>query len=447
MSGAGCGTGHSGSLWGHVKHWACVGVNTLRGVRDRVALGRAGGWRARRVLVTVGVAAALMATPLAGCGIASANSAQPEASTGGRLPTAPPASIPPAAAGTLVSAQPTEAPAPGVAGWRITYHTRDQNGADVVATGAVLAPAVGTGGTAPAGGRPVVAFAHGTTGVADTCAPSRSSAALSALDATLDQVRAGDVVAAPDYIGLGGPGQHAIYIARPEGQALLDAARAARQLPAAHAGSKVILWGYSQGGGAVLAAGAMAASYAPDLDVRAIVGTAPFVDLERSLRTMLASPGGVTYELFAAYGVAVTDPTAQLSDDLTPRGQQLLTLALQRCAIDVLTAAAGLTTADVFRHDPLTTQPYEAAFAAQRAAAIGRMPPVLILQGGTDDVVEEPITDIVVRDLCAAGTVVDYRRYSIADHSTIFGASSAEMDAWITGQFAGKSAQVHNSCG
>jgi hypothetical protein len=56
----------------------------------------------------------------------------------------------------------------GVTATRIAYASRDANGRPVLATGVVLLPP----GEAPEGGWPVLAWAHGTAGVARVCAPS-----------------------------------------------------------------------------------------------------------------------------------------------------------------------------------------------------------------------------------------------------------------------------------
>src|SRR5262245_14976784 len=80
---------------------------------------------------------------------------------------------------------------------RITYHSRSVKDADIEVTGLVAIPST----PPPAGGYPVISFAHGTTGIADECAPSRNpeSEALLA-NALLDK---GYLVVATDYEGLG----------------------------------------------------------------------------------------------------------------------------------------------------------------------------------------------------------------------------------------------------
>ena len=84
-------------------------------------------------------------------------------------------------------------------------------------------------GTRPSGGWPLVAWAHGTLGVADVCAPSW--AGHKPRDATYINrwLAAGFAVVATDYQGLGGPGPHPYLIWEAEGRSVLDAARAALQ--------------------------------------------------------------------------------------------------------------------------------------------------------------------------------------------------------------------------
>lgn len=56
----------------------------------------------------------------------------------------------------------------GVSAFRILYHSRSASGRDVAASGVVLTPDQ----PPPTGGWPVIAWAHGFTGIARHCAPS-----------------------------------------------------------------------------------------------------------------------------------------------------------------------------------------------------------------------------------------------------------------------------------
>jgi len=144
------------------------------------------------------------------------------------LPTAP---------GQLLRQQSIEVPAPlpnaGEA-FRLLYTSTStlHESTQVSVSGAVYLPK----GAAPAGGWPIVAWAHGTTGVADVCAPSwhdRSADRWRYLNAWLGQ---GFAVVATDYRGLGTPGVHPYLDYDPAGRDVLDSIRAAlKQWPTAFA--------------------------------------------------------------------------------------------------------------------------------------------------------------------------------------------------------------------
>ena len=83
---------------------------------------------------------------------------------------ASPALQTPAPPGTLVRTEPATAYTlpPGVMATRILYHTRTADNSDALASGVVLVPY----GTPPKDGWPILAWSHGTSGVARVCAPS-----------------------------------------------------------------------------------------------------------------------------------------------------------------------------------------------------------------------------------------------------------------------------------
>lgn len=355
--------------------------------------------------------------------------------TGGRRGSTELTDLPPGAPGELVSS--AEVPAPdGMRAWRMIYHSRGPLDEDRLVTGLVVAPA-GTSAI-PAGGRRLISFGHGTTGINDSCAPSRAEPPLSAVGGVLPLVRAGNVLAITDYIGLGGPGEHPIYVADTEGRALLDAARAAHSLSDARAGRDVVLWGYSQGGQAALAAGGLAASYAPDLRVHGAAATAPLADLPTSLRLLDRTvPDGVAYVLLAALGLAAADPTIDLNAILTQTGRRLTAVARNQCAVGLLKASQGESTSSVFTADPFTTEPFAAGFARQWQQTRLPGPPELVLQGDLDTVIHRSTTDGVVSGLCASGGPVEYHRYGLADHGTILGVSMADLTSWINARFVG----------
>ena len=107
-------------------------------------------------------------------------------------------------------------------GYRILYRSTGMNGEPIVVSGAIIFPV----GPAPASGRPVIAWAHPTTGVADKCAPSLVP--VNAVQGLDEMIGRGYVVVATDYPGLGTKGMHPYLIGVSEARAVLDSVRAAR---------------------------------------------------------------------------------------------------------------------------------------------------------------------------------------------------------------------------
>ena len=93
----------------------------------------------------------------------------------------------------------------------------------IAVSGMVMLPK----GAKPPTGWPVVAWAHGTTGVADVCAPSWASTNPRTNDYLNKWLAEAYGVVATDYQGLGTPGPHPWMTVRPHGYSVLDSVRAA----------------------------------------------------------------------------------------------------------------------------------------------------------------------------------------------------------------------------
>ncbi len=90
----------------------------------------------------------------------------------------------------------------GPAAWRMMYLSESIHGEAIAVTGTAVVPST----AAPDGGRPILSVAHGTTGIADQCAPSHDPSRDLAAQARF--IDAGYLVAVTDYEGLGTPGRH-----------------------------------------------------------------------------------------------------------------------------------------------------------------------------------------------------------------------------------------------
>ena len=323
---------------------------------------------------------------------------------------------------------------------RILYTSTDgmDGKTPVVVSGAFFAPK----GTPPEGGWPLIAWAHGTTGVADICAPSwqtRSFRDQSYLDAWLDQ---GYAVVATDYQGLGTPGPHPYLATRPEAYGVLDSIRAARQAFPDIA-NKVVIVGQSQGGGAAFATAGIAPDYAPELGIRGTVATGVPYITEQSLREPPAGdPDRVqptlAYVLYIALFAEQVSPGFEAANVFSDRALPLLELARNTCVGPLFSdvAAAGLTRANAFRPGPKNL--FSTVAPALTYAKLKLPQPLFVGTGQEDHDVAPSEQLALVRDACAAGTVVEAHLYAGLNHSQTVNASLRDSLPFVRKAFAGE---------
>jgi acetyl esterase/lipase len=343
--------------------------------------------------------------------------------------------LPPGPPGALIRTIPIAGPSvlPDSRAWAILYHSVDFDARDVAVSGLVVAPA----GAAPPGGRPVVVWAHGSSGLADRCAPSHGGVMGAFGPWLVDQLEQGQVVAATDYQGLGTPGPARSLIGLSAGHAVLDAARAARGLDAAGASDRVVLHGHSEGGHAVLWAAELARAYAPELQVLGVATSAPGAELATTLRLTEFRPAAITSGAMLI-AVAWSDAYRVPPDALTPAGRKAVdrvrTTCLQELARDPATPV-------VRPGDLLTTRPWPALLARNTPGRAATPAPILIAQGADDRVVVPAATRALVERLCHVGDTVELRNFQDAGHFDIPGVASADVLAWIGDRLAGRPAR------
>ena len=162
----------------------------------------------------------------------------------------------------------------GTRAWFVVYGSTGLDGQPVAVSGLVLAPAAPP---VDGSGYPIVAWAHGTTGIADVCSPSNQG--IGGLGPLRELAASGYVVTLTDYEGLGTDGVHPYAVGISEGRSVLDSIRAAMALADAHAGKETVVIGISQGGHATLWAAELQPSYAPELAVVGAFAASPPTDL------------------------------------------------------------------------------------------------------------------------------------------------------------------------
>ena len=389
---------------------------------------------------------------LLGLGVLVATSAAPASGAAAHVPTgdafySPPKPLAKAKPGTIIrSALLGGAPA-GAQAWRVLYHSRAVDGHDIAVSGVVIAPK----GAAPKGGRVVVTWAHGTSGMADLCAPSKQSDIGSGAASTsgpagygawMPMVQtfldAGYVVAATDYEGLGTPGLHPFLVGESEGRSVLDAARAAHDLRAASAAKKVLVFGHSQGGHAALFAGELAASYAPDLKLLGITAGAPAPDVEHTLPFVASASFANGFIVSVVEGFHAAYPAFDPAQVLTPDALAQASIVDQKCLQDVATAYSS--SPPVLAHNPLDIPALQAIVHANSYGNRPAGAPLLVVQGTADQFVPQVTTDAFVKQACAAGDTVDYRLVAGATHGNEIPAVANDIAAWFADRVSGAAA-------
>jgi alpha-beta hydrolase superfamily lysophospholipase len=347
----------------------------------------------------------------------------------------PPPDLQDAAPGALLRAEPFTRGVPdGVQGWRVLYRSEDQHGGPVAVSGLVLEP-LGDGGP-----RPVVAIAHGSTGVAEDCAPSLSARPLASLPAVEEALAAGFVVAASDLPGLGTPGPHPYLLGEASAHAVLDSVRAARELTLVDR-DRVAIWGFSQGGHAALFAAELAPTYAPELPLDGVVAFAPATDLAAIMQRGQGSVFGTLLVVNAVVAWAEAYEELEISDVLEADSVPTALDVAGRC-LDGLSLPASTVQSIQLRSALASLDDPEAQAWAPVLAAnspTGRIPaPLLVLQGTADPFIEPDITEAYVADRCAEGDDVELRLIAGAEHFTLSWRTADDAVAWTEARFAGE---------
>ncbi|WAC57390.1 lipase family protein [Gordonia sp. SL306] len=311
---------------------------------------------------------------------------------------------------------------PGTA-TRVMYTSSYQDGKPAPVTGTLVEPTAGWRGK---GERPTIVLGPGTVGQGDQCAgsklmsfplaidPAKPSIAVNytALELNLLLIN-GVRVFITDYIGMGTPGIHTYVNRRESGAAMLDGARAALRLSKAGADAPVGFSGYSQGGGAAASAAEMAATYAPDLNVKATYAGAPPADLAKVIDRIDGTfiVGGIGY---AINGLTARYPELGpiLDRETTPAGKRVLSQVATQCIGDTGLAfgfqrtnqwtRTGQPLSQVIDRNPEAKK----VVAEQRIGTLKPNAPVLLEGGINDDVIPYGQVVTLERDWRAQGADV-----------------------------------------
>jgi len=351
----------------------------------------------------------------------------------------PPSPLPSEAPGTLIRAEAIEPFAEGTQAWRVLYVSQAVDGTPIAVSGMVAAPA----GAAPEGGRDVVTWSHGTKGVVDRCTPSKGyrSGFHDFYDIAPELVAAGYVGVSTDYESLGPPGIHPYLVGPSEGRGVLDIVKAAQQIEEAGAGSRVVVWGRSQGGHGALFAGEIAGTWAPELEVFGVISAAPASEFQAIIQSGVFLPGARGFIWQLALGFEAAYAELAIDDLFTSDALAAIDTLLseEACGAEVGEVAAGFENAG-FETSPLDLPAWVTRLDENSPGNVATPVPIWLIQGEADMVVPILLTNVLAARLCEIGNEVEYAVFPGFGHDDSTRMNMADMLAWTAARFAGEPA-------
>ncbi|APB98441.1 lipase family protein [Polynucleobacter asymbioticus] len=386
--------------------------------------------------------------------------------------------------GQIIKQERIQTSVKGAQAWKIAYISSDVAGRKTIVTGLIVAPI----GQPPQEGRPILAWAHGTTGSAQNCGPSQIINPASPLNEYFlmsgnswtdygipnveEFIKEGYVVVATDYQGQGGGGRHQYAIAGTNGRDAINSARAASSMREVGAGKKTIIYGWSQGGGATIAAASMIdyqaqqGTAADNLQYLGFVGLAPD-DIaivlpkppsdEASANKLLneftqANVPNVflfAHYVMALWGSEAAFPNLKLTDILTDEGAKVVDqLAGNKCVhvmADSFNYAYGDQYKSLIKPQPRNSLAWLNAFIDGSVKPVKPVAPVVIYWGTKDTAVPPIQHELYQKQMCSRGANV--QRIQLPGEQTHFttpGVSAPMYLSWVKERVAGK--PLANGC-
>lgn len=380
--------------------------------------------------------------------------------------------------GDVIARESVATAVPGAEAWRIAYVSSDVMERPTISTALVVAPTA----AAPAGGRPILAWAHGTTGTAQNCGPSQvldpaqdlnqyfivggTSWTDFGVPALTDFIAEGYVVVATDYQGLGGGGLHQYALAATQGRDVINSIRAAGSMGLSGDGRKAAVFGWSQGGGATLGAAGLVdyaakpGSAFDGLDYVGFVALAPqdvavmippgTLD-EATAEGLLQSLAGTfsdnvfnfTHYAMSMWATAVAFPELDLADAFTAEGVNAFNAIFEKKCMHAAADTMNFTFGESFKSfalaKPENAVAWVDALVKGSVAPVKPLAPVIIYWGTKDTVVPPVMGELYRKQMCGIGGNVT--RVQLPGEQTHFstpGAAEPLFVPWLADRFAGK---------
>jgi pimeloyl-ACP methyl ester carboxylesterase len=285
-------------------------------------------------------------------------------------------------------------------------------------------------------------------------------------------LKEGYVVVGTDYQGLGGGGKHQYVVSATQGRDVINSVRAVGSLKEVGPGKKAVVYGWSQGGGATIAAASMPeylaekGTAADGIEFVGFVAMAPpdvsillgDQSLDQSgadklltelIKTFSDNIFNFTHFAMTIWGTQAAFPQLKLTDIFTDAGAKTLDQVLfNKCihvASDTLNYGYATDFKALLNKQSSNTLAWANAFIQGSIAPVKPVAPVVIYWGTKDTVVPPIMGQLYQKKMCALGGNVD--RVQLPGEQTHFSTPSAASPfymPWIKDRLAGKS--LNNAC-
>jgi alpha-beta hydrolase superfamily lysophospholipase len=294
-------------------------------------------------------------------------------------------------------------------------------------------------GDPPEGGWPVIAYAHGTTGLTADCGPSVHPDLLGYDEAVGFMVGGGFAVAFTDFEGLGHGGRHPYLEPRTAGFNVIDSVRALRNL-FPDVSTRWMALGGSQGGQASWAANEYAHDYGAGLDLVGSIALAPAADM--SGLAAAARNGSLTRDQVALMplviaGLEVTSPDLVEADYLRGPAAEHKNV-LMSCSPDKQRFYADLAPDQVRPATQPATDHLARLLQADALPQRTLTAPMLVVNGGADALIPPSWTAAAVSRACALGGTIQHEVREGSGHTDLQLTDSDYQ--WAQDRFSGDEA-------
>lgn len=350
--------------------------------------------------------------------------------------------------GALLRTEPVTTDIDNATAHKILYTSRDIHDQPIAVSGLVLTPQA----PPPDNGFPVIAWAHGTSGIARQCAPSLApQVATTTIAEGQKYIDAGYMIVATDYQGLGTDTQHPYLIGKAAAQNVLDSVRAVQDKDEWSAKpQEYVVAGHSQGGHSTIFTAQHAETYAPDLTLLGAVAESPPTNLSALLEEDSSSKAGRALGSLALVSWSRIFDDAKLHDiahdAAIPAMEGVAAGCYEGSDQALIEAPEAAVLSEVFlTTDPTTVEPWQTLITDNSPQPSGITAPLFVAQGGIDPAVDPDITKQWATQLCQTHPTVIYKQYPGVSHLDLPSAAIDDVLPWVKNRFEHKPALMH--CG